>query len=190
MKSLFIAALMLLISGIAHAESTPRSTLEQFYSIELNHPTAGLLSDKELEAVRGLLSPELSKLIIDAKKAEAICISKAPAGDKPDVFEGNLFSGIYEGGSEIVYDSMTKGDQRMVAAVKLLYIDPRFPKGHLHRTASSDLQVVLREDKGRWVIDDFVFAAKKDRMLSDILKRYIDHCKPTAVLKSLPGAAK
>lgn len=176
MPNILILLFVVLGCGFAHADTSPQNTLEQFYAKELVRPSAGLPTDAEREQLKRVFSPALITLLRDAKAAEMLCIRKAPAGDKPDLLEGNLYSGIYEGASEAVYTEQTIDGTQASVGVELVYADPRFPKGHPNRTAASTLRVLLHQEKGRWLIDDLLFSGRDETQLTKILKDYKTNC--------------
>ena len=176
MKNILIALSVLLGVGCAHADSSPQHTLARFYARELTQPSTGLPSDAQRDQLGTVFSPTLITLLREAKSAETLCINKAPAGDKPDLLEGNLYTGIYEGASEVVYTEQTINGTQAVAGVQLLYADPRFPKRHSNRTAASTLRVLLHQEKGRWLIDDLLFSGRAETQLTKTLQDYISNC--------------
>jgi len=179
MKNILIALFVALSCGFAHADSSPQRTLAQFYAKELVRPSSGLPTEAEREELRAVFSPALIKLLGEAAAAETICINKAPAGDKPDLIEGNLYTGIYEGASEVVYTDLTIEGSQANAGVELVYADPQFPKGHPHRTAASTIRVLLHQEKEQWQIDNVIFSGRSETQLTKILQKYINDCTHT-----------
>ena len=172
-KIIMILGVVVFGAAFVQAEVSPQDTLERFFARELTQPSFGLPSENEVDARATLFSPALLSLLRQARAAEAVSVNQTPAGDKPDCFEGNLYSGIYEGASEVVYTSLTMEGSRARAAIELFHVDPQFPKGHRYRTATATAEVLLRQEQGVWLIDDMQFFGKTPRRLTDILRNYI-----------------
>lgn len=139
-------------------------------------PSTGLPTDAEREELKAVFSPSLINLLGEAKAAELRCINKAPVGDKPELLEGNLYTGIYEGASEVVYTDLTIDGRQAKAGVESVYADPRFPQGHPHRTAAATLKVLLHQEKEQWLIADMIFPGRSEMQLTKILQDYIKTC--------------
>lgn len=176
MKNILAVLFVFLSASFAQADSSPRNTLAQFHGKELVRPSTGLPTDAERGELQAVFSPSLINLLGEAKAAEMRCINKAPAGDKPELLEGNLYTGIYEGASEVVYSDLTIDGNQAKAGLESVYADPRFPKGHPHRTAAATLRVLLHQEKEQWLITDMIFPGRPETQLTKILQDYINTC--------------
>jgi hypothetical protein len=166
-----VAALLGCLSLSARAETADEAA-HAYYAWVLAHPSRAIPSPKERAELSKLLSPELSALLGAASDMEARCVKAAPKGDKPLMIEGDLFVGNLEGASEVAYgESRVQGDAAVVPA-DLMYIEPRFPKAHRHRTVAWKDELALRRSEGRWRVSDVRFAA--GRSLVKELQSYLD----------------
>jgi len=169
-----ILAIAVLGATAARADvQSPEETLRAFYSWVLAHPSRALPSAKERSDLSKTLSPELIQLLNAASDTEAMCVKAAPKGDKPDILEGDLFVGNYEGATEVAYRDRRREVDMVLVDVDLIYVDTRFPKAHPHRAVAWQDRVELRPIDSRWFVQDVRFAT--DRSLVAGLKSYIEH---------------
>jgi hypothetical protein len=111
------------------------------------------------------------QLIVEAAAMESRCVKAAARGDKPLILEGDLFAGNYEGATEAAYGAVHREADRAVIDVDLIYVDPRFPKGHKHRAVAWKDSVELGLAGARWVVQDIKF--QQDKSLASGLKDYL-----------------
>lgn len=123
---------------------------ERFYAIVLDRQDSGLPDANLQQSLAPLLGARLRELLAEAPRAEQRQIAATPAGDKPDIFEGDLLTGILEGGHEV--QLAAPGGDTMTATV--IHVDRRFAKGHRHRVAISMDQLVFAQEAGEWRIVD------------------------------------
>lgn len=161
-----------MIATCARADvQAPEDTVHAFYAWVLAHSAYGLPSPEQHTALADILSPDTLGLLDAALHTEAKCIAATSPGDKPDVLEGDLFVGNYEGATEVAYgESVRRGDTVRVETM-LLYVDPGFPKAHQHRAFAWSNQLELRLVGERWYVYDVHFANKQS--LIGRLKAYI-----------------
>jgi hypothetical protein len=149
---------------------TPDGTVREFYSWVLAHPASALPSAKQRLKLAKFLSPELVQLLKDASDTEAQCVKAAPKGEKPNLVEGDLFVGNYEGASEVAYGTLQRDGDRAVIESDLMYIDSRFPKAHKHRAVAWKDRLELQQAGTRWLVRDVAF--RQGRTLAAGLKEY------------------
>jgi hypothetical protein len=166
----FLLTLPLALPARADIE-TPENAMRAFYSWVLAHPSISLPSPKERTQLSKILSPELVQLLKEASDTEARCIKVARKGDKPDILEGNLFVGNYEGATEVAYGKPDRDGEVVFAESDLLYIDSRFPKAHKHRAVAWKDRLELRLAGTRWLVQDIKF--QQGNSLAAELKEYI-----------------
>ncbi len=152
--------------------STPAETVRMFYAWVLTHPTVTLPSKRERGQLAKVLSPALAELLRKASVTNDLCVKAAPRGSKPDILEGNLFVGNYEGGTEVAWTELSHNDHMAAIQSTLLYVDVHFPKGHKNRAVTWVDHVELRFEDNRWVVHDVTFP--KGPSLTAALTAYID----------------
>jgi hypothetical protein len=172
MRLAFIFYGLLFLAFSAHAEvQTPERTREAFYAWVLEHQSSALPSAEQRSSLSSLLSPQLIKLLEEASATEERCIKVTPAGDKPDVFEGDLFAGVYEGATEVSYGKVHTKGNRATAEVELVFIDTTFPKAHKFRALVWKSRLEMNRQGERWLIRDIRFG-RKDSLVSQ-LREYL-----------------
>ncbi len=150
---------------------TPEGAAHEFYSWGLAHPSLGLPSPKQRTQLAKFLSPQLVQLLKEASDTEKRCVKAAPKGEKPNVIEGDLFVGNYEGATEVAYGNPQRDGESVVVESDLLYIDSRFPKSHKHRAIAWKDRLELQLAGTRWLVQDVKF--QQGRSLAAGLKEYI-----------------
>ena len=117
------------------------------------------------------LSPQLVQLLKEAADTQARCVKASPKGEKPNVIEGDLFVGNYEGATEVAYGNPKREGEIVVVEARLFYLDPRFPKAHRHRAIAWTDRLQLQLAGNRWLVQDVQF--QQDRSLAAGLRQYI-----------------
>jgi len=178
MRYIFLLQLALLFALPARAAdatpgTTPDATMLAFYAWVLDHPSAGIPGPEDRAKLAPLLSTQLMKLLEQAAETDARCLKTVQDGDKPDVYEGDLFTGIYEGATDAAFRKMTIGKGSLATAdVDLIYIDPRFPKADRNHASVWRNTIELRKVGERWVVQNIAFSPKWT--LVKALKDHID----------------
>jgi hypothetical protein len=170
--ALVVVPVLLCAPAVLAGGPTPEDTMRAFYSWVLAHPSRSLPSAKERAVLGNLLAPELVELLKSASETEARCVKTARRGDKPDILEGNLFVGNYEGATEVAYAKRQRNGDKVSIAANLVYIDSRFPKAHVQRAVAWQDHVDLRQLRTGWAVADVRFA--EGRSLSAALTAYIE----------------
>lgn len=163
--------LLLLSLPVQASNPTPESTLHAFYSWVLNNQTSSLPSSKQRTNLAMVLSPALLKLLEEASDTEALCLKVVHEGEKPNIFEGDLFVGNYEGATEVTYGKITRDGDAILVEANLVYVDTRFPKAHQYRTVAWKDVVELREIGASWLVQDVRF--DRNASLTSILQKYV-----------------
>lgn len=158
--------------GVALAElQPPEDTLRRFYGWVLANPGISLPSPTERQQLEGMASPRLMGLLAAASAMEARCVASAREGDKPNTFEGAVLVGNYEGATEVAYRPARRVGGGVRFTVAMVYVDSRYPKAHVHRTAAWSDDVQVRKYGERWLIDEIVL--RQQKTLSSVLKEYV-----------------
>jgi len=145
--------------------------MRAFYSWVLAHPSISLPSPRERTQLAKILSPELVQLLKEASDTETRCVKVARKGDKPNILEGNLFVGNYEGATEVAYGNLRRNEEVVFVEADLLYIDSRFPKAHKHRAVAWKDRLELRLVGTSWLVQDVKLQQEKSLVAG--LKEYI-----------------
>lgn len=125
----FLAALLLAFAALAteaHAKS-PGPTAQfatNFFDAYFNGGKQGLHA---LAAVEPYLSPRLKQRIASAKAAEKASIAATPEGDKPCLFEGDIFFGVYEGADNFQVTRIRRYQGKRYVRVRLGLAAPHDP---------------------------------------------------------------
>jgi hypothetical protein len=151
-----VSALLVALPARADVRS-PEGAMHEFYAWVLAHPSSALPSSGQRIRLARFLSPQLIQLLKDAAETQARCVKAAPRGEKPNVMEGDLFVGNYEGATEVAYGIPHPEGGGAVVESDLLYIDARFPKAHRHRAIAWKDRLELQRVEGRWLVNDVKF---------------------------------
>ena len=172
LRILFLTVLLMAQPAQAQVPTpAAEEALRTFYSWVLAHPSRALPSPSERTALGKVLTPRLLQLLKDASATESRCVKAAPKGEKPDIVEGDLFVGNYEGATEVAYGNQRQDGESLTVDMDLVYVDPRFPKAHKHRVVAWKDQLRLRRFDGHWLVNDVQFP--QGRSLVAGLNEYI-----------------
>lgn len=152
----FPTFLLLAIPALAQ-EPVPEETLYAFYNWVLTHPAAGVPTGSQFVELSKLLTPQLANQLSETARMETRCERAAQPGDKPEVLEGDIFVGNYEGATDVAYRKTVLKGGVATAEVGLVYMDPQFPKAHKFRALVWHDRVELRKISGQWRISDIKF---------------------------------
>jgi hypothetical protein len=169
-----------LISPARAQEAKPEVTVWSFYAWVLAHPMRAMPPARERAQLAKLLAPKLVQLLDDAAATEARCVKSAAKGEKPDLLEGDLFVGNYEGASEVAYGEARRDGDAMSVEANLTYVDKRYAKAHPLRAVAWRDRLELGLAGGRWLIEDIKFP--ENRSFAAGLAEYIENgrknCNP------------
>jgi hypothetical protein len=148
------------------AELSPKEVAAKYYRW-VEKVGGGLPSEKLLTEPEEFLSRPLLALLHESLVAEGRCVKGTPAGLKPRIFEGNIFTGNYEGYSRIV--SMKARVHRSTAVVeaRMVYVESNQAADPHYWTDTLTLVAVKRQ----WLVSD-VISQGQERSLAGALKRY------------------
>lgn len=131
------------------------SLAERYYSLVLGRTGSGLPDAALQQQLAPLLGQRLRQALADAVVAEERYVAATPAGDKPALFEGDVLTGLYEGGQEVALaDPVAARDPAGgTIAATIIRIDPRFNLGNRHRVALSvdELRFALEDGEIRLI---------------------------------------
>lgn len=166
-----VASAILTAAPAVAAATTPELTVQRFYRWLLARSGVALPTVQERAELARFLTAEFIELLAQTSAAEARFIAATPAGDKPPLFEGSLFVGNYEGASEVAYGAVHRAGRTATVDVDLMYIEPRWPKGHKWRAVAWRDRIKLYADREKWAVGDVIM---RGRSLSAELRRL--HC--------------
>ena len=166
-----ISAFMTLVWSAPAGAQAPEDAARTFYAWVLAHPSRALPLAKERAQLARILSPQLIQLLKEASDTEARCVKAAPKDEKPNIIEGDLFVGNYEGATEVAYGKAQRNGDIVLIETDLLYVDRRFPRAHKHRAVAWKDRLELRLAGDRWLVHDVTF--QRDKSLVVALKEYI-----------------
>lgn len=157
---------MLLISMAQEAQAatrkSPSAVAAEFYALVVREDVSGLPDGQEMRVLGSYLSLSLRSLFRRAQKSEAEAIRRTPAGDKPPIFEGCLFSCLYEGPQKFRI-----GRQRASG---------RFVHVKVEQSAGPDEwadTLVLVMERGRWLVWDVRMGCGEPHMGELTLRRML-----------------
>lgn len=158
MRTLVCLIIGLLITSTgqeAHAATrkSPPEVAAEFYALVVREDISGLPNGQQMRVLGPYLSLSLRSLLSRAQKSEAEAIRRTPADDKPPIFEGSLFSCLYEGPQKFRI-----GTQR---------VSGRFAYVKVKQSAESlewvDTLILIMES-GRWLVWDVRMGCSKPHM--------------------------
>jgi hypothetical protein len=166
----------LLAIAPARAADGPATTVERFYATYIPNRHGGLPSGAELERLQPFLSQRLHRLIVDAWASNESWAKRHPdepseAGEPPVIYkppfvDGDYFSSVFEGPKTFKVERAVGNDARGWK-VHVQFWHDADEKGW------KDV-VVVRKERGRYVIDDVLFSGagpfNPEGRLSEILK--------------------
>lgn len=158
------------LAASASAKDGPNAAAKNaaaaFYAVYVTLPAAGVPDAAGLAKYEPTISPALHALLVGARKAEDNHF-KATKNEEPPLFEGDLFSSLFEGASETKVGAC-KGDEKRAACAVGLTHDPKGKPVNWTDTA-----VVIATPDG-WRLGDIVYGGTWDfgnkGRLSDALK--------------------
>jgi hypothetical protein len=167
MRTLGCLIIGLLITSVAQGaqaatRKSPRAVASEFYASVVREDISGLPDEQEMRALRPYLSLSLRSLFRRAQKAEAAAIRRTPAGDKPPILEGCLFSCLYEGP-----EKFRVGRQR---------VSGRFAYVKVEQSAGPDEwtdTLILVRERGRWLVWDVRLGCSEPHMGEPTLRKMI-----------------
>lgn len=168
---LSLTLLLALPVRAADPAPTPETTLHAFYGWVLDHPSYGVPDAEERAKLAPLLSAQLVDLLAQAAETDARCVKTAQEGDKPDVYEGDLFVGIYEGATDVAFHKVTRKGDVATADIDLINIDARFPKADSNRAYVWKNTIELRKTGAGWLVQNVRFDRKTS--LVSVLRDHI-----------------
>ncbi len=169
--ALLLPLALLLALPARAADPAPDATVQAFYAWVLDHPSLGIPNAEDRAKLAPLLAPQLVQLLEQASATEAQCLKTVQDGDKPDVYEGDLFAGTYEGATDVAFHKAVGKGGLATADIDLIYIDARFPRADQNRAYVWKNTIELRKAGDRWWVQNIRFSRKET--LVSVLRDYI-----------------
>jgi len=145
-----------LLCGACVASDAAKDAATGFYRSYAKLRAAGGMTGipdaAQLTKLAPLLTPELRKLFVAAKKEQERCAKKFP-DDKPPWIEGDIFSSNFEGFTKFRVDASRDQGGGRVVTVRFEYAEGK------SRVKWADM-LVLRNESGRWLVEDVLYRAK------------------------------
>lgn len=138
----------------ANAAELPEDVVEAFYTAYLLGSMSGLPAVDEMAGLSPYLSPGLVRLI-EAARAEQQAFMTQNPGEKPPWIEGDLFSSLFEGPTGFMVGAAAGDAGGTRVSIRFTFTDPEDSEA----TVAWEDAVILREEGGRWLIDDVLFLA-------------------------------
>jgi hypothetical protein len=131
------------------AAETPSTIVARFYTLYLKLGPVGLPTRKQEQAIAPFLSHRLRELFKQARSHQAVFMRKHP-DEKPPWADGCLFASLFEGPKRFKMSSVARqADGTSRVTVHFWYDE---------RSAGWEDAVVVREEDGRFVIDDILLS--------------------------------
>lgn len=135
------------------AEITARAT----YAWAIAHAGAGLPDTARPGELAALLTPGLLELLAAGRATEERCKAFTPEGEKPPLFEADVFADTYEGAQEVaLVKSSIEADTASFDA-RLFSVSSNFPVAHRYRVVTWQDTMTLRNTADGWRVDDVAF---------------------------------
>jgi hypothetical protein len=159
-RAALAAAALALVVACASAEAarpatapTPEEGARAFYGKVVRLGIRGVPDATQLREIAPAVSSSLARALRDAAGAERRH-RKATGNREPPLWEGDVFSSLFEGPTEATVDRcQTEGDHAQCIAS----LSFRDYFGGSHRW--NDRAIMVRE-RGRWVVDDIAYEAR------------------------------
>lgn len=151
----FLMGLLAITSASAQAAS-PAKQAQAFYDLYLKTRPLGVPDAALVRRFRPLLSAQLTAALGKAEAAEAAHV-KATNNAEPPLFEGDLFTSLYEGASSYSIEGCTVEGAHAYCDVALSYTEVPGAKP----TTWTDRLVLVKRLDG-WAVGDIVFGGSWD----------------------------
>jgi hypothetical protein len=146
-------------------------TVNSFYNVYLAVHPSGVPSGKELQQFNPYISSSLAKLLQEADQAEQK-YNKTTKGEVPPLFEGDLFTSLFEGATS--YKVLSCDANTSSCIVKFNYSERK--KGS-PPVIWKDKVYLVKDSRG-WLVDDieflgnweFMHKGRLQGLLKDVIK--------------------
>lgn len=162
MKVTVAALLSFLVACASAPPATPRDAVSAFYTEYIHQRSPGLPEGPALERMRPMLSERLYGLIANALQYSSD-YEKAHPGDKPPFVDGDAFTSNFEGADRF---EIVSADGNEVTV-----------KFHYETSGWNDV-VVVKEERGRYVIDDVKFGGAGEFNPAGVLSESLQTREP------------
>lgn len=133
---------------------SPDAVVSRFYQTVIRSGVTGAPTRKQLADLAPFLTTELHDLLQDARGLSEREAAVHP-DEKPPFVEGDLFSSLFEGPTDLTIEASAEGGSRRLVAVRLMDV-------RLTPTVSWTDTIVVREEGGRLVIADIRYGGTWD----------------------------
>lgn len=162
MRAMAVSAAMaaLLCGGAAFAadaEHPAEVAARATYAWVIAHAGLGLPDTGKQAELTALLTPELLDLISEGHATEQRCATFTPEGDKPPLYEADVFVDNYEGAQEVALVKSTIDADRAAFDARLFSVSANFPIAHRFRVVTWQDTLKLRNTADGWRVDDIAF---------------------------------
>ena len=141
----------------------------EFYEAYLKTSESGLPSQESMKKLSRFFSQKLNQLLAEAKRKQADHAKQYP-NEKPPLIEGDLFSSLFEGPTGYSVESVSSKNGFCRVVIRFVHADPQIENG---KPSSWKDAVIVKQENGRWVIDDIEYLGewefKPGKKLSEVL---------------------
>ena len=153
----FAASLCGGTASAADAEHPAEIAARATYAWVIRHAGLGLPDAGKQAELATLLTPELLDLISQGRATEERCAKFTPEGDKPPLYEADVFVDTYEGAQEVALVKSTIDADRASFDARLFTVSANFPVAHRFRVVTWQDTLKLRNTSEGWRVDDVAF---------------------------------
>ena len=146
-------------AAAAEPEHPAETTARALYAWAIAHPGSGLPDAARQTELAALLTPDLLAQVTQARSSEERCATFTPEGEKPPLYEADLFVDTYEGAQEVALVKSTLADDTASIDARLFSVMDHFPVAHRFRVVTWQDTLTLRLADAAWRVDDIAFAS-------------------------------
>lgn len=152
---LLIALALFPVLGCSQADGTsPEDTVVALYRTLALGPVRGAPSAEQLASIAPYVSAELHDCLAAARRLQERERAESP-GDKPSYADGDLFTSLFEGPTSFqILSNTARGDGHEVAV--------RFTYDRAQPAVAWTDVVVVKSERGHWVVADIVYGGNWD----------------------------
>lgn len=153
-----VAALLFDASAFAsEAEHPAEVAARATYAWVIAHAGQGLPDAARQAELRALLTPGLLDRVSEGRATEERCAKFTPEGEKPPLYEADVFVDLYEGAQEVALVKSTIDAQSAEFDARLFRVSDNFPVAHRFRLVTWQDTLKLRNTEDGWRVDDIAF---------------------------------
>ncbi|HEY4345774.1 MAG TPA: hypothetical protein VGN05_15600 [Parvibaculum sp.] len=137
-------------------DASPAKGTAAFYDLYVQMKPRGIPDAKQRAEISPLVSSDLGKLL-DAAAAADELHTKQTNNEEPPLFEGDLFTSLYEGATSYKLGACVTESDKAYCDVNLAYAEA----GDAKPTTWTDKVALVHGPRG-WLVDDVVFGGTWD----------------------------